>query len=139
MFLKPLNFLTGFYLQALFTGHGPAFKNSFNFTEPFEAIEVYNLMSGYINISYFFGCLKNWYFEDILNVEPAPNNGTKGSLDHLLKQPKERNATLDFINEDVCSFIDSDTTSEAGCMSCQVYFELICFPIKIIFRMFSRQ
>uniref|UniRef100_A0A3P9J7W3 ENPP1-3/EXOG-like endonuclease/phosphodiesterase domain-containing protein n=1 Tax=Oryzias latipes TaxID=8090 RepID=A0A3P9J7W3_ORYLA len=36
---------------------------------PFENIEVYNLMC------------------DLLNIRPAPNNGTHGSLNHLLKNP----------------------------------------------------
>ena len=34
------------YFQALFAAHGPGFKRQYNTTEPFEAIEVYNLMAG---------------------------------------------------------------------------------------------
>lgn len=52
-------------MEALFLGYGPAFKNVMT-VKPFENIELYNLMS------------------DILQIQPSPNNGTEGSLDHLL-------------------------------------------------------
>lgn len=55
-------------MQALFIGYGPGFKHSIE-VDPFENIEVYNLMC------------------DLLNLTPAPNNGTHGSLNHLLKNP----------------------------------------------------
>jgi len=87
-------------MHALFTGHGPAFKNSFSFTDPFEAIEVYNLMS------------------DILDVTPAPNNGTQGSLNHLLKNPKKRSFEKNLMSEDTCLFDESSPT-EVDCKSCQ--------------------
>ena len=29
------------------------------------------------------------HFSEILNIEPAPNNGTAGTLDHLLQNPVE--------------------------------------------------
>ncbi|CAG09202.1 unnamed protein product, partial [Tetraodon nigroviridis] len=53
-------------MQAIFIGHGPGFK--FNtVVEPFENIEIYNLMC------------------DLLGIRPAPNNGSHGSLNHLLR------------------------------------------------------
>uniref|UniRef100_A0A3Q0S4L8 Ectonucleotide pyrophosphatase/phosphodiesterase 1 n=1 Tax=Amphilophus citrinellus TaxID=61819 RepID=A0A3Q0S4L8_AMPCI len=56
------------FLQAIFIGYGPAFKHS-TVVPTFENIELYNLMC------------------DLLGIRPAPNNGTHGSLNHLLKHP----------------------------------------------------
>ncbi|KAH3831572.1 uncharacterized protein LOC127876504 isoform X2 [Dreissena polymorpha] len=65
-------------MEALFLAYGPAFR--FNQTvEPFENIELYNL------------------FADVLNITPAPNNGTMGSLDHLLRSPPDRHTTASFV------------------------------------------
>ncbi|XP_017909005.1 PREDICTED: ectonucleotide pyrophosphatase/phosphodiesterase family member 1 [Capra hircus] len=55
-------------MQALFIGYGPGFKHSTE-VDSFENIEIYNLMC------------------DLLNLTPAPNNGTHGSLNHLLSNP----------------------------------------------------
>ncbi|CAK7299768.1 Ectonucleotide pyrophosphatase/phosphodiesterase family member 1 [Vulpes lagopus] len=55
-------------MQALFIGYGPGFKHNIE-VDSFENIEVYNLIC------------------DLLNLTPAPNNGTHGSLNHLLKNP----------------------------------------------------
>nr|ACE75810.1 ectonucleotide pyrophosphatase/phosphodiesterase 1 (predicted) [Sorex araneus] len=55
-------------MQALFIGYGPGFKHGIE-VDAFENIEVYNLMC------------------DLLNLTPASNNGTHGSLNHLLKTP----------------------------------------------------
>ncbi|KAM7367751.1 hypothetical protein PAMP_014029 [Pampus punctatissimus] len=55
-------------MQAIFIGYGPGFKTQ-TVVPPFENIEVYNLMC------------------DLLKIRPAPNNGTHGSLNHLLKNP----------------------------------------------------
>ncbi|XP_059837551.1 venom phosphodiesterase 2-like [Hypanus sabinus] len=55
-------------MQTIFIGHGPGFKARTE-VQPFSNIEVYNLMC------------------DLLNITPAPNNGTHGSLNHLLKKP----------------------------------------------------
>ncbi|XP_053193105.1 ectonucleotide pyrophosphatase/phosphodiesterase family member 1 [Scomber japonicus] len=54
-------------MQAIFIGYGPGFKRQ-TVVPPFENIEVYNLMC------------------DLLEIRPAPNNGTHGSLNHLLKR-----------------------------------------------------
>ncbi|XP_044280400.1 ectonucleotide pyrophosphatase/phosphodiesterase family member 1-like isoform X2 [Varanus komodoensis] len=53
-------------MQTLFIGFGPGFKFQTE-VDPFENIEIYNLMC------------------DLLEITPAPNNGTHGSLNHLLK------------------------------------------------------
>lgn len=55
-------------MEAIFLAHGPSFKEKTEI-EPFENIELYNLIC------------------DLLHIEPAPNNGTHGSLNHLLKVP----------------------------------------------------
>lgn len=55
-------------MQAIFIGFGPGFKKN-TIVPPFENIEIYNLMC------------------DLLDIRPAPNNGTHGSLNHLLKTP----------------------------------------------------
>uniref|UniRef100_A0A8C6SRX6 Ectonucleotide pyrophosphatase/phosphodiesterase 2 n=1 Tax=Neogobius melanostomus TaxID=47308 RepID=A0A8C6SRX6_9GOBI len=52
-------------MQTIFMGYGPTFK--FRTKVPvFENIELYNVMC------------------DLLGLKPAPNNGTHGSLNHLL-------------------------------------------------------
>ncbi|RXM33456.1 Ectonucleotide pyrophosphatase/phosphodiesterase family member 3 [Acipenser ruthenus] len=55
-------------MQAIFIAYGPKFLYK---TEvgPFANVEVYNLMC------------------DLLEVHPAPNNGTHGSMNHLLRKP----------------------------------------------------
>uniref|UniRef100_A0A8C7G3V6 Ectonucleotide pyrophosphatase/phosphodiesterase 1 n=1 Tax=Oncorhynchus kisutch TaxID=8019 RepID=A0A8C7G3V6_ONCKI len=58
-------------MQAIFISYGPGLKYKTQ-VAPFENIEVYNLLC------------------DLLDVPPAPNNGTHGSLNHLLKNPPHR-------------------------------------------------
>ncbi|KAM3839750.1 autotaxin isoform 2-T2 [Vipera latastei] len=53
-------------MQTVFLGYGPSFKYKTK-VPPFENIELYNLMC------------------DLLGLKPAPNNGTHGSLNHLLR------------------------------------------------------
>ncbi|XP_069743130.1 venom phosphodiesterase 2-like isoform X2 [Narcine bancroftii] len=74
---RPFKYCTGGFhgsdnlyknMQAIFVGHGPGFKVKTE-VQPFANIEVYNLIC------------------DLLNITPAPNNGTHGSLNHLLKKP----------------------------------------------------
>nr|XP_056710098.1 ectonucleotide pyrophosphatase/phosphodiesterase family member 2 isoform X1 [Euleptes europaea] len=53
-------------MQTVFVGYGPSFKYRTK-VPPFENIELYNVMC------------------DLLGLKPAPNNGTHGSLNHLLR------------------------------------------------------
>ncbi|XP_062987155.1 ectonucleotide pyrophosphatase/phosphodiesterase family member 2 isoform X2 [Elgaria multicarinata webbii] len=53
-------------MQTVFVGYGPSFKYKAK-VQPFENIELYNVMC------------------DLLGLKPAPNNGTHGSLNHLLR------------------------------------------------------
>uniref|UniRef100_H2ZDI4 Uncharacterized protein n=1 Tax=Ciona savignyi TaxID=51511 RepID=H2ZDI4_CIOSA len=77
-------------MHALFAGHGPGFKRRYNTTKPFENIEVYNLMA------------------DLLGIEAAPNNGTRGSLYHVMSTPI--NITSDIIfNVQACFALESRT------------------------------
>uniref|UniRef100_A0A8B9F8Z8 Ectonucleotide pyrophosphatase/phosphodiesterase 3 n=1 Tax=Amazona collaria TaxID=241587 RepID=A0A8B9F8Z8_9PSIT len=55
-------------MEAIFLAYGPSFKEQTE-VDAFENIEVYNLLC------------------DLLHITPAPNNGTHGSLNHLLKNP----------------------------------------------------
>ncbi|KAF4796271.1 ectonucleotide pyrophosphatase/phosphodiesterase family member 3 [Turdus rufiventris] len=55
-------------MEAIFLAYGPSFKDKTE-VDAFENIEVYNLMC------------------DLLRISPAENNGTHGSLNHLLKKP----------------------------------------------------
>ncbi|XP_058527125.1 ectonucleotide pyrophosphatase/phosphodiesterase family member 3 isoform X2 [Ochotona princeps] len=73
-------------MEAIFLAHGPSFKEKTE-VEPFENIEVYNLMC------------------DLLHIQPAPNNGTHGSLNHLLKTPFYEPTHAEEASElSVCSF-----------------------------------
>ncbi|XP_054840582.1 ectonucleotide pyrophosphatase/phosphodiesterase family member 2 isoform X4 [Eublepharis macularius] len=53
-------------MQTVFVGYGPSFKYRTK-VPPFENIELYNVMC------------------DLLGLKAAPNNGTHGSLNHLLR------------------------------------------------------
>ncbi|XP_062268077.1 ectonucleotide pyrophosphatase/phosphodiesterase family member 1 isoform X1 [Platichthys flesus] len=76
-YMKELKYCTGGFhgsdnlftnMQAIFIGFGPGF-NSNTVVPPFENIELYNVMC------------------DLLGIRPSPNNGTHGSLNHLLSRP----------------------------------------------------
>ncbi len=53
-------------MRAVFIAHGPAFRDGVTI-EPFSNVEIYNVMA------------------DILGVEPAPNDGTAGTLDAIME------------------------------------------------------
>ncbi|KAG7458004.1 hypothetical protein MATL_G00233320 [Megalops atlanticus] len=55
-------------MQAMFLSYGPKFHYKTQ-VDPFSNVELYNLMC------------------DVLEIFPAPNNGTHGSLNHLLRVP----------------------------------------------------
>nr|XP_057903443.1 ectonucleotide pyrophosphatase/phosphodiesterase family member 2-like [Doryrhamphus excisus] len=55
-------------MRTIFMGHGPSFRFQTQVAE-FDNIELYNVMC------------------DLLGLKPAPNNGTHGSLNDMLKEP----------------------------------------------------
>ncbi|XP_069345252.1 ectonucleotide pyrophosphatase/phosphodiesterase family member 3 isoform X3 [Eulemur rufifrons] len=84
-------------MEALFLAHGPSFKEKTEI-EPFENIEVYNLMC------------------DLLRIQPAPNNGTHGSLNHLLKVPfYEPSHAEEVSRSSVCDFTAPLPTDPLDC------------------------
>ncbi|KAM6181865.1 ectonucleotide pyrophosphatase/phosphodiesterase family member 3 [Erethizon dorsatum] len=84
-------------MEAIFLAHGPSFKEKME-TEPFENIELYNLMC------------------DLLRIQPAPNNGTHGSLNHLLKVPfYEPSHPEEVAKLSVCGFTASLPTDTLNC------------------------
>uniref|UniRef100_A0A3Q3JSX3 SMB domain-containing protein n=1 Tax=Monopterus albus TaxID=43700 RepID=A0A3Q3JSX3_MONAL len=61
-------------MRTIFMGHGPSFR--FQKTVPeFENIELYNVMKGHHRPRH------------LLGLKPAPNNGTHGSLNEMLREP----------------------------------------------------
>ncbi|XP_013915869.1 PREDICTED: ectonucleotide pyrophosphatase/phosphodiesterase family member 1-like, partial [Thamnophis sirtalis] len=87
--------------MALFIGFGPGFKFQTE-VDPFENIEIYNLMC------------------DLLDLTPAPNNGTHGSLNHLLKtvnyipkHPKEESSPSS------CPSVGQRTSGDGHSCSCK--------------------
>uniref|UniRef100_A0A8C5CIJ4 SMB domain-containing protein n=1 Tax=Gadus morhua TaxID=8049 RepID=A0A8C5CIJ4_GADMO len=58
-------------MHAMFLSHGPAFQQQ-TVVQPFSNVELYNLMC------------------DLLQISPSANNGTHGSLNHLLREPFHR-------------------------------------------------
>uniref|UniRef100_A0A8C9DCE9 Ectonucleotide pyrophosphatase/phosphodiesterase family member 3 n=2 Tax=Panthera TaxID=9688 RepID=A0A8C9DCE9_PANLE len=88
-------------MEAIFLAHGPSFKEKTEI-EPFENIEVYNLIC------------------DLLHIQPAPNNGTHGSLNHLLKVPFYEPSHAEEVSKfSVCGFTVPLPTDTLHC-SCPV-------------------
>ncbi|XP_064605708.1 uncharacterized protein LOC135470602 [Liolophura sinensis] len=85
-------------LGSLFVAQGPSFKNQLEI-EPFESIELYNLMS------------------ELLGITPAPNNGTPGALNHVLKSSRPIQGFTPRTTPGVCSFSwgDSNRTRALSC------------------------
>lgn len=54
-------------MHGLFIAHGPAFRSGL-VIDRFDNVEIYNLLAA------------------VLDLEPAPNDGTPGTLDHILAQ-----------------------------------------------------
>ncbi|XP_059837552.1 ectonucleotide pyrophosphatase/phosphodiesterase family member 3-like isoform X1 [Hypanus sabinus] len=87
-------------MHAIFIGNGPGFKFK---TEvgPFDNIELYNLMC------------------DMLQITPSPNNGTHGSLNHLLKNPpKSPTLPAEVSALSSCPFLTLNLSDHLGC-SCE--------------------
>uniref|UniRef100_A0A3B1KHF9 Ectonucleotide pyrophosphatase/phosphodiesterase 1 n=1 Tax=Astyanax mexicanus TaxID=7994 RepID=A0A3B1KHF9_ASTMX len=85
-------------MQAIFIGYGPGMKYKTT-VAPFENIEVYNLMC------------------DLLGVQPAPNNGTHGSLNHLLRIPTYQPVyPAEISPASSCSAPTLSPTDQQGCV-----------------------
>eukprot|EP00069_Balaena_mysticetus_P020421 bmy_12935T0 len=83
--------------SAIFLAHGPSFKQQTE-VEPFDNIEIYNLMC------------------DLLHIQPAPNNGTHGSLNCLLKVPFYEPSHAEEVSKlSVCGFTVPLPTDTLGC------------------------
>ncbi|XP_029599923.1 ectonucleotide pyrophosphatase/phosphodiesterase family member 2 [Salmo trutta] len=83
-------------MQTIFFGHGPMFK--FKTKVPvFENIELYNVMC------------------DLLGLKPAPNNGTHGSLNHLLKSPVHKPTMPEEVSKPTISGPIITLTDDLGC------------------------
>ncbi|XP_029928201.1 autotaxin isoform X1 [Myripristis murdjan] len=83
-------------MQTIFLGYGPTFK--FKTKVPaFENIELYNVMC------------------DLLGLKPAPNNGTHGSLNHLLRSPTYRPTMPEEVSRPTPSGPVPTGTDDLGC------------------------
>uniref|UniRef100_A0A4W5JUK2 Ectonucleotide pyrophosphatase/phosphodiesterase 2 n=1 Tax=Hucho hucho TaxID=62062 RepID=A0A4W5JUK2_9TELE len=83
-------------MQTIFFGYGPMFK--FKTKVPvFENIELYNVMC------------------DLLGLKPAPNNGTHGSLNHLLKSPVHKPTMPEEVSKPTISGPIITLTDDLGC------------------------
>ncbi|XP_035769632.1 ectonucleotide pyrophosphatase/phosphodiesterase family member 2, partial [Neolamprologus brichardi] len=83
-------------MQTIFVGYGPTFK--FKTKVPaFENIELYNVMC------------------DLLGLKPAPNNGTHGSLNHLLRTPPYRPTMPEEVSRPTASGVVPAGTDSLGC------------------------
>uniref|UniRef100_A0AAR2JX72 SMB domain-containing protein n=1 Tax=Pygocentrus nattereri TaxID=42514 RepID=A0AAR2JX72_PYGNA len=85
-------------MQTIFMGYGPGLKYKTT-VAPFENIEVYNLLC------------------DLLGIPPAPNNGTHGSLNHLLRNPPHQPVyPAEISPANSCSTKALLPTDERGCV-----------------------
>uniref|UniRef100_A0A8C8JQ96 SMB domain-containing protein n=1 Tax=Oncorhynchus tshawytscha TaxID=74940 RepID=A0A8C8JQ96_ONCTS len=90
-------------VYTIFIGYGPRLKYKTN-VAPFENIEVYNLLC------------------DLLDISPAPNNGTHGSLNHLLKNPPHLPVyPAELSSDSTCEASGPAPSDNLGC-SCSISF-----------------
>uniref|UniRef100_A0A3B5AZG4 Ectonucleotide pyrophosphatase/phosphodiesterase 2 n=1 Tax=Stegastes partitus TaxID=144197 RepID=A0A3B5AZG4_9TELE len=83
-------------MQTIFLGYGPTFK--FKTKVPaFENIELYNVMC------------------DLLGLKSAPNNGTHGSLNHLLRSPPYRPTMPEEVSRPTAAGLVPSGTDDLGC------------------------
>uniref|UniRef100_A0A8C8DTB6 Ectonucleotide pyrophosphatase/phosphodiesterase 2 n=1 Tax=Oryzias sinensis TaxID=183150 RepID=A0A8C8DTB6_9TELE len=83
-------------MQTIFLGYGPAFK--FKMKVPvFENIELYNVMC------------------DLLGLKPSPNNGTHGSLNHMLKSPPFKPVMPEEVSRPLPTSTVPMVTDDLGC------------------------
>ncbi|XP_018408839.1 PREDICTED: ectonucleotide pyrophosphatase/phosphodiesterase family member 2 [Nanorana parkeri] len=88
-------------MQTVFVAYGPTFKYKTK-VPPFENIELYNLMC------------------DLLGLKPASNNGTHGSLNHLLRMATHKPGLPDEISKPVPVVVSPSTVNEELGCSCEV-------------------
>uniref|UniRef100_A0A8C3TNY5 Ectonucleotide pyrophosphatase/phosphodiesterase 3 n=1 Tax=Catharus ustulatus TaxID=91951 RepID=A0A8C3TNY5_CATUS len=89
-------------MEAIFLAYGPSFKEKTE-VDAFENIEVYNLMC------------------DLLRISPAENNGTHGSLNHLLKKPFYNPSHPDEVSlPSSCPVYTLTPENDLGCKCMQV-------------------
>ncbi|KAM4028470.1 autotaxin isoform 3-T3 [Anomaloglossus baeobatrachus] len=86
-------------MQTVFVGHGPSFRFKTK-VPPFENIELYNVMC------------------DLLGLKPAPNNGSHGSLNHLLRAASHKPAVPDEVSKPVPIVLSQSTVNEELGCSC---------------------
>uniref|UniRef100_A0AAQ6AE41 SMB domain-containing protein n=1 Tax=Amphiprion ocellaris TaxID=80972 RepID=A0AAQ6AE41_AMPOC len=95
-------------MRTIFMGHGPSFKFQKRVPE-FDNIELYNVMC------------------DLLGLKPAPNNGTHGSLNDMLKEPPFQPSMPEEVTPpSPASDSDVTVTQDLGC-SCddELFLQLI--------------
>uniref|UniRef100_UPI00398E5F7D autotaxin isoform X4 n=1 Tax=Pristiophorus japonicus TaxID=55135 RepID=UPI00398E5F7D len=83
-------------MQTVFIGYGPSFKYKTK-VPSFENIELYNVMC------------------DLLGLKPAPNNGTHGSMNHLLRTPPYRPSMPDEVAKPSHIAAASAVQDDLGC------------------------
>ncbi|XP_053535553.1 ectonucleotide pyrophosphatase/phosphodiesterase family member 2 isoform X1 [Ictalurus punctatus] len=83
-------------MQTIFFGYGPMFKYKTKIP-PFENIELYNVMC------------------DLLGLKPVPNNGTHGSLNHLLRNPVHKPSMPEEVSKPTPSGPVNAITDDLGC------------------------
>ncbi|XP_072323499.1 autotaxin isoform X1 [Scyliorhinus torazame] len=83
-------------MQTVFIGYGPSFKYKTK-VPPFENIELYNVMC------------------DLLGLKPAPNNGTHGSMNHILRSPPYRPSIPEEVAKPSHIVAASAVQAELGC------------------------
>uniref|UniRef100_A0A674B1L8 Ectonucleotide pyrophosphatase/phosphodiesterase 2 n=1 Tax=Salmo trutta TaxID=8032 RepID=A0A674B1L8_SALTR len=83
-------------MRTIFLGYGPSFMFQTKVAE-FENIELYNVMC------------------DLLGLVPAPNNGTHGSLNNMLKAPPFTPIMPEEVTAPTTSDTTSATTYDLGC------------------------
>ncbi|XP_048850441.1 venom phosphodiesterase [Brienomyrus brachyistius] len=84
-------------MQAMFLSYGPKFQYKTQ-VEPFSNIELYNLMC------------------DVLEISPAQNNGTHGSLNHLLRNPRHvPQVPAEQTPPGTCPLFSLTPTDDLGC------------------------
>nr|XP_033789096.1 ectonucleotide pyrophosphatase/phosphodiesterase family member 2 isoform X13 [Geotrypetes seraphini] len=86
-------------MQTVFVGYGPTFKYKTK-VPPFENIELYNMMC------------------DLLGLKPAPNNGTHGSLNHMLRTALYKPSMPEEVSKPLPATISAPTLNEELGCSC---------------------